>query len=265
MNRRTVPVHAMPASTRAIPPLVGALLLAISSLVAAPVAAQSPREGHPAYDGAMPRAGVSFLYAVPQGEFADHVSEGWGISLFGRLPTDRRGVLSVRVEGGFVNYGRERIRECLTTCRLQVDVTTSNDILFAGIGPEIGTLPGPLRLYAAATAGVAYFTTTSSIAGTEAIGDFARSENFGDAVFAWRAGGGLQFRLRDGWRPIDLDLSATYHANDPATYLVQGGIQDHPDGSITVFPRRSDTDLVTIQVGFTIGLGRGAGAPPKGW
>ncbi len=238
-----------------------ALLVALT--LAAPLQGAGQQDVDRSHEGPMPRVGGSLLYAAPQGEFAAHVAEGVGAGVFARLPMDRGGLASVRIDAGFINYGRERFRDCLTTCRLQVDVTTSNDIVYAGVGPEIGTPPGPLRLYGFATAGLAYFTTTSSISGSGSLDDFASTENFGDAVFAWRGGGGVQFRVWEGWRPIDLDLSTTYHGNGPATYLVEGGIRDHPDGSVTVFPRRSETDLVTVQLGVAVGLGGGSDPAPR--
>ena len=41
-----------------------------------------------------------------------------------------------------------------------------------------------------------------------------------------------------------------------AEYLREGDIQDNPDGSITLFPVRSDTDLLTFHVGFSVGIAR---------
>ena len=45
---------------------------------------------------------------------------------------DRDRVFGIRAEGGFVQYGSETIGGCLVSCRVPVDVTTSNDIAFAG-------------------------------------------------------------------------------------------------------------------------------------
>ena len=41
-----------------------------------------------------------------------------------------------------------------------------------------------------------------------------------------------------------------------AEYLREGDIRDNQDGSITLFPVRSDTDLLTFHIGLTVGLVR---------
>ena len=54
--------------------------------------------------------------------------------------------------------------------------------------------------------------------------------------------------------PILLDLGATYHRNGEVTYLRKGSIVDHPDGSITVTPIRSEANFITYRIGVSIGI-----------
>ena len=48
-----------------------------------------------------------------------------------------------------------------------------------------------------------------------------------------------------------LNLGARYHYGATATYLKKGDITDNPDGTITLNPRNSKTDLVLWQVGVS--------------
>jgi len=205
--------------------------------------------------------GIDLLVASPTGEFAENVGTGFGLGLHGRLAFDDVGIVSLRGDLGFLNYGNETIRICVTQpCRVTGDLTTSNNIVFAGLGPEIGVGTGAARLYGNASAGFAYFGTTSSVEGANNQGQpFASSTNFDDVTFAWMAGGGAQFRVSGGRTPVYLDLGARYHGNGEAEYLRKGDIDDLPDGSVVINPRRSETNLWTFRFGVTVGI------PAGGW
>lgn len=83
---------------------------------------------------------------------------------------------------------------------------------------------------------------------------FADTKNFDDITFALTGGGGVLIRLRGGPRPILLDLAARYHSNGEASYLREGSITDHPDGSVTINPIRSQTNFLALQVGVKMGI-----------
>lgn len=179
---------------------------------------------------------------------------------------DPAGAASLRVDLGFLNYGNETIRICVTTpCRVTGDLTTSNNIVFGGIGPEFAVgSGGPIRAYANGSIGFAYFATTSSVEGANNDGDpFASDTNFEDATFAWNGGGGIQIRVSSGRNPVYLDFGARYHGNGEAEYLRKGDIQDLPDGSVVLNPQRSDTNLWTLRIGVSVGLSSGDPEPPR--
>ena len=216
-----------------------------------PLSGQSPDEGIRGY------VGGEILVAAPVGEFAENVGTGFGVGGHGRWAFDPRGMASLRLDLGFVVYGQETIRICVTLpCRVTGDLTTSNNIVFGGIGPEIAVGGrGPVRAYANASLGFAYFATTSSVEGANNVGEpFATDTNFDDGTFAWKAGGGVQIRVADRRNPVYLDFGARYHRNGEAEYLRKGDIQDLPDGSVLLNPQRSDTNLWTFLVGVTVGL-----------
>jgi opacity protein-like surface antigen len=185
------------------------------------------------------------------------VGNGYGLNLDIAPKLEHTGTLLLRFDLGLLEYGRETKTVCLSTtigCRVTVDVTTSNDIVVGGVGPEIVLPRGRVRPYGTATVGFAYFFTHSSVEGTNDIEPFADTKNFDDFVFAWTAGGGLRILLRESKRPIALDLGVRYHGNGEASYLREGSIIDNPDGSITIQPIRSRTNFVAYHLGVSFEL-----------
>lgn len=246
----------------AIPTLVaGACLLAFSGDAAAQASSRSSESPQAPADGA-PRfyVGGGFWYAQPEGEFARYVDGGIGLDLNGSFALDPEGFLSLRANLGFIQYGRETQQVCFSAtvgCRILLDLTTSNDIFVGGIGPELALPTRTFRPYVFGTVGFSYFSTRSSLEGTTDTREIAETENYGDGTLAWVGGGGMAIRLSHGRHPIDLDLGLEYHDNGRAEYLREGDIVDEPDGSITLYPTRSETDFTTFRVGVRVGIPRG--------
>ena len=138
--------------------------------------------------------------------------------------------------------------------------TVSGGGRVGGGGPELGAQGGALRAYVNTSAGFAYFGTTSSVEGANNQGDpFASSTNFDDVTFAWMTGGGVQLRTMAGRFPLLIDAGARYHGNGEAEYLRKGDIDDLPDGSVVINPRRSETNLWTFRIGVSVGIPGGEG------
>lgn len=199
--------------------------------------------------------GLDVLMAEPVGEFSQNVGRGWGLEVRGRYALDPEGWMSLRGDAGFVQYGHERQRVCSAYgCRVLFDLTTRNQIFFAGVGPELA-IPGEwIRPYVHAGLGLGYFSTSSGLSGTADTEEFAHTENFSDAVMAWSTGAGVEVLVRRGPTPVALNFAWSYHGNGEAEYLREGDIVDNPDGSITLFPRRSEANLMTFRIGFSVGL-----------
>ena len=237
------------SSHGAVAPPAIALVATLIATVAMPVASAAQRGGSPI------RGGVAAIYGAPIGEFENFVERGWGLGIHGVLPLDPAGVIGLRADGGFLVYGHERQRTCLSRtigCRILVDVNTTNSIVLAGIGPELSLPTGPIRPYANARAGLAYIATTSAVEGTRSDEDFASTTNFDDLVFSWGGGGGLAVAFS---RRVGLDVGVVWLDNGRASYLREGDIVDEADGDIRLTPVRSDTDLVVFHVGLSIGGG----------
>lgn len=234
-----------------------ALRLLTAALLPALARGQEPRGLVPLQQPSRATLGVTFMVSDPQGEFGTYVGAGYGIMVDIVPKLDHAGVLGLRVELGFLEYGRETKSACLSYtvgCRVTVDVTTSNDILVLGLGPQLMATSGTVRPYATGTVGLAYFFTHSSVSGTSDTSPFADSENFHDAVFALTGGGGLLITVRKGPKPIFIDANVRYHHNGRASYLRKGSIVDNPDGSITITPITSQTNFVTYRLGVSIGI-----------
>ena len=226
-------------------------LLAFCLLIAAtaPAAGQTPR-----FYG-----GGALVYGSPQGDFANQIDQAFGVRGHLLYRIDRDGWLALRADGGALIYGQERFRVPLSSTiggRVTVDVTTSNNIAFLGVGPQMGVPTGRFRPYAHGFAGVTFLNTTSSVSGTRngESDPFASTTNLNDATFAYGGGTGIYIPLRGGHSPISLDIGLTYHRSGEASYLREGDIEDRPDGSIVIHPVHSRTDLLSLHVGISAGF-----------
>jgi hypothetical protein len=206
--------------------------------------------------------GLGFIGADPVGDFGRLVDNGFGLELEGRFPVTGDGALAIRVDGGFIVYGHESRAVCFPApigCRVGAELNTNNTIAFVGVGPELAG-QGPVSPYIHAGVGLSYFSTDSSLDGLDDWESHFRTRNYSDLVGAARVGGGLRFRVGSTNRgPVLVDLGATYHRNGVAEYLRKGDIVDHPDGSIEIFPNRTEANLVVFRVGVSFGRGGGPG------
>lgn len=234
-----------------------AMLLTAALMAAPPLPGRAQQADAPA-SPVRAFAGATLQVARPIGEFGDYVDVGFGVDGHFLLSLSRATALGLRVDGGFLNYGNETRSVPLSSTvggRITVDLTTSNNILMLGAGPQIMLPDGSLRPYAFGTAGLAYFVTESSLRGNRAGDTFATTNNYDDLTFALQGGAGVYIPVRRGRTPISIDLGARYSRNGKARYLREGSIRDHPDGSISFTPIESDTDLVTFHLGVSAGLG----------
>ncbi len=225
---------------------------AAAVLLAVPVSAQDEALKPVAAWG-----GISAILGLPTGDFQDYIEAGGGLNANIVWPVKRESPLALRADLGFLVYGDESKRVCFgggVGCRIQLDVSTTNSIFFANVGPQLMMPTGALRPYVNAGVGFSYFSTTSSVAGSSGNEDFASTNNFDDATMQWAAGGGLLVRLSRGKVPVMLDLGARYNSNGSVEYLKEGDIRDNPDGSISFTPTRSEANLVTINLGVSIGI-----------
>jgi hypothetical protein len=197
--------------------------------------------------------GFNGSLARPTGEFQQFVDWGGGFGMYGVVNFDRRNQLGLRFGGSVVVYGHESYPSQLTpdVGRIWVDVETENFIVDFGVGPQFTFGRGPVRPYVYGTAGFSYFATVSSLDGMDGGPDFAHTTNFDDITYALTGGGGLLMSISSR---VAIDMSAQWTFNDEVDYLTRGDIEDNWDGSITVYPIRSEANLMTFRFGLAISL-----------
>lgn len=227
-------------------------------------AAAVPAEAQSYHDEPSPSAwvGIHFIGADPVGDFGQMVDAGFGLELDGRFPIAADGAITLRLDGGFILYGHESRAVCFPPpigCRVGAELNTSNTIGYLGIGPEL-TARGRVAPYLHAGIGLSYFATHSSLDGLDDTESHFRTRNYSDLVTSGRVGGGVRFRVGATSKgPVLIDIGATYHRNGVAEYLREGDIVDHPDGSIEIFPNRTEANLVLFRAGVSFGLGGSPG------
>ncbi|MCC7055732.1 MAG: hypothetical protein IT355_20860 [Gemmatimonadaceae bacterium] len=230
--------------------LIAALLLAtpLAAQQATPVA--SGIAGVPRWS-----FGVAAELGRPTGDFQQDVSYAAGAQAHLRVRLDKDGLVALRVQAGWLNYGNESKRTCLARtpgCRVEVRVNTVNGILFVGVGPEIAYQLGKLRAYGHGLVGTSRFATVSTIGGGILPDLIAGDENFGNSGFAWSTGAGLELPIS---RHVALDFGVAYQGHGEREYLLEGGITDNADGSLVFAPRRSTANLLAFRLGMTASLG----------
>ena len=202
--------------------------------------------------------GISLIAADPVGELGYYFDAGGGVQVEGSFAMEPTGHLRLRMDLGAIVYGHERLYLCYDApfgCRVGEDLTTTNSILFGGIGPELVLATGHIEPYVNASFGFSAFVTTSELDYYNDHYDGPTTTNHSDAMTAWRAGGGLRLRLKRGRTPIHLDFGVERHENGIADFLTEGDIVDHPDGSTTMYVNRSEANLITYRLGVSFGFG----------
>ncbi len=199
------------------------------------------------------QVGLDGVVAQPKGEFANNVDNGYGINATGMFRLDPKGFISLRADIGGVQYGREEFNIPFSpfTNRIALDLETTNNIAWGGIGGHLQIPDGWLRPYANASIAYTYFSTTSSLSGSDDDYEYASTINQQDGSRAWIFGGGVVIPFGSRYALGGLNLGARYYYGGEATYLREGDIVDNPDGSVTLNPRRSKTDLVLWQLGVS--------------
>ncbi len=212
----------------------------------------------PATTGGEPRwqGGVALSVGQPVHEFRQYVADGIGASGHALYRMGGSGAFGLRLDAGFVQYGSEtkRIPWNDNVGRVTVDLTTRNNIFWAGVGPHLMVPRGPVRPYATGSVGFAVFNTNSSIRDRDTDTEIASDNNATDGTWAVSGGGGLLIPVaRNARSLVFLDLGARYHRNGRVTYLREGGITDLPGGGVQYDKIRSEGDLWTFQIGVSVG------------
>jgi hypothetical protein len=208
--------------------------------------------------------GLDFVIGLPQNEFRDNIDdEGYGISghvgyFLGNTP------IMIGTDIGYLNYGTEERHEPFsdTIPDVIVEVRTTNNIFmlhgFARLQPQRGSV----RPYFEGLWGFKYLFTRTSINDDDSYYEetIASSTNIDDFAGSWGLGAGVDIRIWKGRQKtpnrgvfdISLNLSAKYLWGSEAEYLKKGSIRRDPDGGVTYFVMRSNTDMLMPHIGIRI-------------
>src|SRR5690606_16721803 len=228
--------------------IVRAAGVAAAALAASVIAPAQAHAQHPTTVEVLRPVGAevggNVFYGHPVGEFGENVDRGWGLSGHGNYFVQDDGWLGLRVDFGFMNYGNERIRECLTaSCRVMVDVHTTYNVFMVSAGPQLAVPDGAIRPYVGGQAGVSFFTTQSRVEGSDPNNDpFATSTNFSSSTFALFGYGGVKIPMSHGRTPVSLDLGARFASNGEARYLTRDSFVEQDIGPPLIFPRRTEAN-----------------------
>lgn len=195
------------------------------------------------------------IVSKPKGDFANYVDQGFGFNAGAMIRLDPAGMFGVRADLGGLQYGRERMPVAFNfSGRVTADVVTSNMIGWIGVGPQFTFPTGPVRPYANAAFALTNFRTISALKDRQTSEQFAVTENASDYSSAVVFGGGVYVPLGGRASTAMLTLGGKYYYGGEATYLPEGGIEDNPDGSVTLYPARTKTDFVIWQLGVSVGI-----------
>ncbi len=212
------------------------------------------------------QGGIAFSAGVPQGDFEQTLNDnGFGIS--GNLMFNLgASPFAFGAEVDYLTYGSEtrNVPFSTTIPDVRVDVETSNNILQAHLLLRAQNDQGFIRPYADGLLGFNYLFTETSVRDEDDFAEedeIASSTNFDDFAFSYGFGGGLMFRLHEyepnrdvepNARPITilLDLRMRYLLGGQAEYLKRGDLE-RIDGEVVINPVKSETDLMTFNIGVS--------------
>ena len=200
-------------------------------------------------------AGIGLEYAQPVGQFRQNVRQGFGGGGHFVFGLDPQGILGIRVDGGFVNYGNEdRYVPISGTIRLiTLNETTSNNIFVGSIGPQLAVRSGPVRPYVNAGVGIAYFYTETSLKDYDG-NELASNTNYSDNSLMYTLGGGVGIPLAVRGTALSLDLGARYEDIGRTRYLTRNDIQNDPnsDYGVLITPHQSEARYVAYHLGVNV-------------
>jgi hypothetical protein len=199
----------------------------------------------------------SFIQSRPMGALQENIGFGYGLNGAYLLRLDHAGYWSLRADAGFAEYGQESKRVPLSPTiggRIQVKVSTNNNIVPFSIGPQLTWPRGKVRPYVNAGVGGQVFFTESHVDGTDDTHDFASTTNQSDFTPTWVAGAGMYLPLYQGRTKVLLDLGVQYLGGGRARYLRPGSIVDLSNSQIEINSLESTTHLMLVRMGVKIGL-----------
>lgn len=199
-------------------------------------------------------AGGNIEYAQPVSQFRQNVKQGYGLAGHFMIGLDPLSVLSLRLDGGYTNYGTQNqyygSNSAFTRSALRQ--TTSNNVFVGSVGPQLTVPVGPVRPYVNGGVGFGYFYTNTNLSAYDSYRGtyttFGQRTNYSDNSLAYTGGAGVYIPLGS----MLLDLGARYNAIGKTRYLTRDDITDDPNNpyGVIITPHESEARFVTYRAGL---------------
>lgn len=198
------------------------------------------------------------IIGQPLGQFHDNVAIAGGGELGISHQFGRNRVFGLRGSMGMMLYGYESQQVPFNDAygRVQLDLTTTNNIFLMQVGPTLVAPSGSVRPYADAGIGLSYFFTSSKLQGTSNSEPFAQTENYHAGRLAWNGGAGVLIPIGPARSNAMLDIGARYLRNGRTSYLAKGDVHDDGTGGYYTTPHETDANLVLYHIGVRLGITR---------
>lgn len=221
---------------------------AATSVAASGHAQQAPHIPTGAFSGRL-----AFAVSDPQGDFGKNTGTGYGIDVSGLVRLDKQSIINLRFDGSFLSYASSTRRIPLAGSGglIKLDLKTSSSIFTLVGGPQLLGPTGVFRPYVSALGGFSYFSTTTSVDGSDdSEEDFASTTNSSDASLAYGGSVGGYLRVyKTQTRDVRLELGARYLRHDNAKYLNDKQVEDGFQNNRDPIPLRGRADFVTYYIG----------------
>ncbi len=109
--------------------------------------------------------GIGLGAQVPSGQLAEFVDPGVQLQGHVSAPVWKRGLLGIRLQGGFASMGSRKREERLVVSQVPIDVTieTTQEVVHGGLGPQLMFPLGPVGGHAYGTIGAINFATDTEV------------------------------------------------------------------------------------------------------
>lgn len=109
--------------------------------------------------------GIGLGALVPTGQLSEFVDTGFQIQGHVSAPIWKRGLLGIRLQGGWASMGSRRREERLQVDQIPIDVTieTTQAVVHGGLGPQLVFPLGPVGGHAYGTVGAINFATDTEV------------------------------------------------------------------------------------------------------
>lgn len=197
--------------------------------------------------------GGYFVGGFPMGDWSKVAGAAMGLDGTNIVRLNSTGPLCVRSSLGWeYNFSRKvSVPQSQLGPGDQLEIQTSNNTVWFGLGPELSKPTGDARAFVFGTVGFNINWTNGGLDGT--VGGLRYSANVGatSTVFAWSAGAGLR-KMMKGAPGGKIELSGEYRSGTGHNYLLPGDVSS--SGTSVAWDRKGhNQDQILVRLGTVFG------------